>query len=88
MANSPSGESIIERVVSVLETFSAECTVQTASEIGRRAKLPRSTVHRLVDDLVRAGLLERDAENRVRLGLRLWELGQRGSTALRLRQEA
>ena len=88
MANSASGESMIERVTRVLDTFSAERTVQTASEIGRRAGLPSATAHRLVDELVTAGLLERDEEHRVRLGMRLWELALRGSTALRLRQEA
>ncbi len=79
---------MIERVMRVLETFEAERTVQTASDIGRRAGLPSATAHRLVDDLVRAGVLERDDEHRVRLGLRLWELALRGSTALRLRQAA
>ncbi|MEB4613312.1 IclR family transcriptional regulator [Leucobacter sp. M11] len=88
MANSPSGESLIDRVVRVLDTFSAELTVQTAAEIGRRAGLPSATAHRIVDDLIAAGLLERDEDHRVRLGLRLWELALRGSTALRLRQAA
>jgi DNA-binding IclR family transcriptional regulator len=88
MANSPSGESMIARMTRVLDTFSADRTVQTATEIGRRAQLPRSTAHRLVDELTAAGLLERDEEGRVRLGMRLWELALRGSTALRLRQAA
>ncbi|MBO1900416.1 IclR family transcriptional regulator [Leucobacter weissii] len=88
MANSASGEGVAERIVRVLETFGVDRTVQTASEIGRRAGLPSSTAHRLVDELVRAGILERDDERRLRLGLRLWELAQRGSTALRLRQAA
>lgn len=88
MANSPSGDSLIERVVRVLDTFGVDRTVQTASAIGRRAGLPSSTAHRLVDELVQAGLLERDDEHRVRLGMRLWELALRGSTALRLRQAA
>ncbi|MBL3699203.1 IclR family transcriptional regulator [Leucobacter luti] len=88
MANSPSGDSLIARVVRVLETFSAERTVQTASEIGRAAGLPPSTAHRLVDDLAASGLLERDEDQRVRLGMRLWELALRGSPALRLRQAA
>ncbi|MDX2376385.1 IclR family transcriptional regulator [Microbacterium sp. LRZ72] len=77
-----------DRVVRVLETFDADRTVQTAAQIGRRARLPSSTAQRLVADLVEAGLLERDDENRVRLGLRLWELALRGSLALRLRQVA
>ena len=88
MANSPSGDSVTDRVVRVLETFGPDRTVQTAAQIGRRAGLPSSTAHRLVAELVEAGLLERDDEHRVRLGMRLWELALRGSTALRLRQAA
>lgn len=88
MANSPSGDSGVERLVRVLETFDADRTLQSASEIGRRAGLPASTAHRIVGHLVRAGLLERDEDHRVRLGLRLWELAERGSLALRLRQAA
>lgn len=88
MANSASGESVIARIVRVLDTFGVDRTVQTASEIGRRAGLPSSTAHRLVDELVAEGVLERDEGNRVRLGMRLWELALRGSTALRLRQAA
>ncbi|MGN6221147.1 MAG: IclR family transcriptional regulator [Microbacterium sp.] len=88
MANSPSGDSMTERIVRVLETFTVERSMQSASEIGRRAGLPSSTAHRIVDELVDAGLLERDEDRRVHLGLRLWELALRGSTALRLRQAA
>ena len=77
-----------ERIVRVLETFSTDRTLQTASQISRRSGLPSSTAHRIVDDLVAVGLLERDEGHRVRLGLRLWELALRGSSALRLRQAA
>lgn len=79
---------MIERVVRILDTFSTDRTVQTASEIGERSGLPTSTAHRLVGELTRAGILERDSEHRIRLGMRLWELALRGSTALRLRQAA
>lgn len=88
MANSPTGDSMTERIVRVLETFTAERSMQSAAEIGRRAGLPSSTAHRIVDELVAAGLLERDEDRRVHLGMRLWELALRGSTALRLRQAA
>ncbi len=88
MANSPSGDSMTERIVRVLDTFSAERTTQSATEIAHRAGLSPSTAHRIVGDLIRAGLLERDDEMRVRLGMRLWELALRGSRALRLRQAA
>ena len=88
MANSRSGETMTDRIVRVLSTFSEERRTQTASEIGRRAGLPSSTAHRIVDDLVAVGLLERDARHRVALGMRLWELAHRGSRALRLREAA
>ncbi len=52
------------------------------------AGLPTSTAHRIVGDLIDAGLLERDDDRRVRIGLRLWELATRSSHALRLRQLA
>lgn len=79
---------MIERIVRVLDTFAADLTTQSPTEIGRRANLPRSTAHRLVDDLVAAGLLERNEDNEVHLGMRLWELALRGSKVLRLRQAA
>lgn len=88
MANSPSGDSVTARLVRVLETFTPTRTVQTATQIGRRAGLPSSTAHRLVAELVEAGLLERDDTRGVRIGMRLWELATRSSHALRLRQAA
>lgn len=88
MANSPSGDSVTDRLVRVLETFTPSRTVQTAAEIGRRSGLPRSTAHRMVGELVEAGLLERDDDRRIRIGMRLWELATRSSQALRLRQAA
>jgi DNA-binding IclR family transcriptional regulator len=88
MANSRSGDSGAERFVRVLETFTPTRTSQTASEIGRRARLPSSTAHRIVGELISSGLLERDQGRQVRIGLRLWELTTRSSRALRLRQVA
>lgn len=88
MANSRSGDSMTDRIVRVLDTFTTERTVQSATDIAQRTGLPASSAHRIVGDLVSAGLLERDDENRIRLGMRLWELALRGSSALRLRQAA
>ncbi|MER7798304.1 IclR family transcriptional regulator [Microbacterium sp. NPDC096154] len=88
MANSTSGESVAERIVRVLETFDADRSAQTPSDIARRAGLPTSTAHRLVGELVATGLLDRDDSGRVLLGMHLWEVAQRGSRALRLRQAA
>lgn len=88
VANSPSGDSVTDRLLRVLETFTPTRTVQTAAEIGRRAGLPPSSAHRIVAELVEAGLLERDDERRIRIGMRLWELATRSSHALRMRQAA
>jgi len=88
MANSRSGDSMTERIVRVLDTFAAERTMQSAADIARRADLPASTAHRIVGELVGEGLLERDEDGRIHLGMRLWELALRGSRALRLRQAA
>lgn len=79
---------MLARVVRVLETFNVDRTAQTASDIGRRAALPSSTAHRVVDEMVLVGILERGIDGKVRLGMRLWELALRGSMALRLRQVA
>ncbi|MBC6495636.1 IclR family transcriptional regulator [Microbacterium sp. CFBP9023] len=88
MANSSSGDSVTERLIRVLETFTPARTVQSAAEIGRRAGLPASSAHRIVGELVDAGMLERDDDRRIRIGMRLWELATRSSHALRLRQAA
>ncbi|MEO8528847.1 MAG: IclR family transcriptional regulator [Pseudolysinimonas sp.] len=88
MANSRSGDSVIERLVRVLATFDSEHTEQSPSDIARRAGLPSSTGHRLVAELVASGLLERDDTGHARVGMRLWELATRGSLALGLRQAA
>jgi len=88
VANSESGDSMVERVVRILGAFDAEHTDLTPSDVARRSALPMSSAHRIVGDLLRAGLLERDLEGRVRIGMRLWELTTRGSRALALRQAA
>ncbi len=79
---------MVERIVRILATFDSGRTAQTASEIARRARLPVSTTHRIVSDLLTSGLLERDEDGMVRIGLRLWELTTRGSRALGLRELA
>lgn len=88
MANSDTGDSVIGRLVRVLDTFDRDRTAQTAADISRRAGLPASTAHRLATDLTAAGLLEQDEDGRYRVGLRLWELATRGSRALGLREAA
>lgn len=88
MANSPSGESIITRVVRVLSAFDDGAPALSLRELSRRAELPVSTAHRLVSELEVEGLLIRDSAGRLRHGHRLWELASRGSRANSLREAA
>ncbi|WP_198679167.1 IclR family transcriptional regulator [Thermomonospora amylolytica] len=88
MARSSSGESVLTRVVRIFESFGPDSPVLTVSEIGRRARLPLATVSRMVDEMTRHGLLARDERRRVRIGTRMWELAERASPMLRLRETA
>ncbi|MFW3385563.1 UNVERIFIED_CONTAM: IclR family transcriptional regulator [Kocuria sp. CPCC 205274] len=88
MANSPAGESVISRVVRLMDAFDREVPSMSLTELARRADLPLTTAHRLVEELVRHGLIERAPDGELRMGLRLWELAARGSRALTLREIA
>ncbi|MCG2624114.1 IclR family transcriptional regulator [Arthrobacter sp. I2-34] len=79
---------MIERVMRILEVFDSGETALTASEIARRTKLPVATAYRIVGDLVASRVLEREPDRRVRIGLRLWELATRASSAVSLRDIA
>lgn len=79
MANSPSGESVVQRVARILHAFDADHPELTASELAARSGLSRSTAHRIAADLETEGLLSRTPDGRLRIGLVLWELAQRSS---------
>ena len=88
MANSASGDSVVDRVVRVIEAFPEGATSLQLTELADRSGLPLSSAHRLVRQLSEHGLLELGAGGNVRLGLRLWELVNRNSPTLALRQAA
>ncbi len=68
--------SLLERASLVLGCFGPDHTDIGVSDIARRTGLAKSTTHRLVVEMVRLGLLEEAGGGRVRLGLRMFELGQ------------
>ena len=72
----PPDDTFLRRAVAVLTAFRADDDGLGAAELARRSGLPKSTAHRIALDLAEAGLLERDG-TRVRLGLKLFEIGQR-----------
>lgn len=88
MANSGSGDSVVDRVVRVIAAFPEGSNVLQLTDLAARAGLPLTTAHRLVRQLAGHGLLELGAGGSVRLGLRLWELVNRNSPTLELRQAA
>jgi DNA-binding IclR family transcriptional regulator len=70
------GQSVVGRLLRILESFSPERTELTILEISRRAGLPSSTVYRLLAELIDRGVIERTADGRYSVGLRLWEMGK------------
>ena len=75
----------LERAVSVLEALSESDTPLSLAEICQRMGLHKSTAHRSLMVLERSALIERTLENRFRLGLRLYELGNRAVEQIDLR---
>lgn len=88
MANSGSGDSVVDRVVRVIAAFPEGVTSLQLSEVAERSELPLSSAHRLVRQLADHGFLDLGAGGNVRLGMRLWELVNRNSPTLALRQAA
>lgn len=88
MANSTSGESVITRVARLLDCFDADHPELSAAQLSARTGLSPSTAHRLASDMAEAGLLFRTGRGRFRIGLALWEAGQRGSRFQALSQLA
>ena len=79
----------LARAAAILTAFSADQPALTIGEIARRCGLPRSTVHRLVVNLVRLGFLARDPlTDHYRLGLLMVELGAIALSRLDLRERA
>lgn len=68
--------SVLGKVRPILEAFTPEDDALSLAELVRRTGVAKATVHRLAQELVVWGLLERSGCD-YRLGLRLFEMGQR-----------
>ncbi|MBW0114792.1 IclR family transcriptional regulator [Pseudonocardia abyssalis] len=82
------GESVLTRAVRILDAFGPDDRTLRVSDIAARSGLHLATASRLVAELVEHGLLARDPDRRVRVGVRLWELAMRASPTLSLRDAA
>ena len=80
----------LARGLDLLECLRAGPRPMTAGELTDALRLPRTTVHELLQTLVERGCVEPagDAPRRYRLGLRLFELGNAYAAGLDLPREA
>lgn len=75
----------LDRALSILELLGESEVPLSLAEICRRMNLHKSTVHRALIVLERGMLLERTPENSFRLGLKLFDLGNRAVRQMDLR---
>ncbi|CRK57821.1 Transcriptional regulator, IclR family [Alloactinosynnema sp. L-07] len=79
--------SMVERMTLILDEFAARTTRLTLEEVGRRTHLPRSTAHRILDQLVKLRWLDHTSFGYC-LGRRSLSLGGRGDDDAEVRQAA
>lgn len=82
------GESVISRVARILDTFDRDTGPMSLSMIANRSGLPLPTVHRMVTELMKYGLLERAPNKEIQIGVRLWEVSARANRVLGVREAA
>ncbi|MCW8378646.1 IclR family transcriptional regulator [Streptomyces justiciae] len=82
------GRTVASKVVQVLAAFAGDSSELSLAELHRRTGLPSSTAHRLAQDLLREGILERSPDGDYRIGLRLWEIAARSVRGPGLREAA
>lgn len=79
--------SMVERMTLILDAFDAPSTRLTLEQVTRTTRLPRSTAHRILDQLVRLRWLSHSSSGYA-LGTRALNLGGIGGSHLELREAA
>ncbi|MDC5699185.1 IclR family transcriptional regulator, partial [Intrasporangium calvum] len=82
----PSG--VLGRTLAVLEAFRTGEASLPLAELSRRTGLPKATVHRMLGEMRRERMVEQLDDGSYRLGLRLFEIGERVQTHRSLSQAA
>jgi DNA-binding IclR family transcriptional regulator len=80
-------KSVLGRAALLIEAFDIDRPLLSLHHLSERTGLPRSTVHRLAEQLVQIGWLER-ASSGYRLGMRLFELAGLVAGRNRLRERS
>jgi DNA-binding IclR family transcriptional regulator len=78
----------VNRAIDLLEMICESDTLPTLAAVCQQTGMHKSTAHRLLMVLQRSGMIERTADQRYRLGLKLHELGQRALEQIDLRARA
>jgi DNA-binding IclR family transcriptional regulator len=86
-ADAAAVNSVLGKTQLILEAFTADDDALSLTELVRRTGVAKATVYRLSQELLGWGVLER-AGNEYRLGLRLFEMGQRVPRQRILREAA
>jgi DNA-binding IclR family transcriptional regulator len=80
--------SVTGKVLALLGAFTPANPELTLSELARRSGISLATAHRRVAELTAWGALERGADGRYHIGLRLWEVASLAPRGLGLREAA
>ena len=78
---------VLGRIASIMEAFNGGQQVLSLGDLSERTRLPKSTLHRLADQLCQVGWVERDPGG-YRVGMRLFELGSLAVEGNRLQEVA
>jgi DNA-binding IclR family transcriptional regulator len=78
---------VLGRVASIMEAFNGGQHVLSLGDLSESTGLPKSTLHRLADQLCQLGWVERDPGG-YRVGMRLFELGSLAVEGNRLQEAA
>lgn len=82
------GRSSASRVLAVLQAFDGADVPLTLTAVATNAGLPLTTTHRIAQELVEWGAIERNAAGRYQLGLRLWRIASQAPRQRVLRHVA
>jgi len=86
MVKTQSGISTLERVCSILNSFSEDRPILTLTEISRQVNLPKSTTHRLIEALKNQGMIIADFYGRgYQLGYQMVRWGTLAQVSMDLR---
>src|ERR1700722_6359785 len=83
----PPEHTVLGRSAAIMEAFDGAQQVLSLADLNKRTGLPKSTLHRLVDQLCQVGWLERD-HGGYRVGLRMFEFGTLAVDGNRLHEAA